>query len=103
MEELLERMLAVDQQGEALVKSAEEQAVRIREESSRELAAKSAEASRLLSEECRRLEEEAVSGAECQKAEALKASASRLSPRAESFSKELESYRYKLLKELLAV
>ena len=41
MEELLERMLAVDQQGEALVKSAEEQAVRIREESSRELAAKS--------------------------------------------------------------
>ena len=74
-----------------------------KEEVRAELAAKSAEASRLLSEECRRLEEEAVSGAERQKAEALKASASRLSPRAESFSKELESYRYKLLKELLAV
>lgn len=103
MEDLLERMLAVDAQGEALVKAAEEKAVQIREESSAELAKAHAVASEGLSKECQALEEAAVGAAMKQKEEALAQALKRLAPRGESFARELDGHRYKLLKELLAI
>lgn len=103
MEDLLERMLAVDAQGEALVKAAEEKAVQIREESSAELAKAHVAASETLAKECQAMEEAAVGAAVKQKEEALSQAKARLVPRSSAFSVELEGHRYKLLKELLAI
>lgn len=103
MEDLLERMLAVDAEGEALVKAAEEKAVQIREESSAELAKAHSEASEALAKECQALEEVAIGAALKQKEEALLQAQRRLEPRGVAFSAELDGHRYKLLKELLAI
>ncbi|MGN0866112.1 MAG: hypothetical protein ACI4SG_00330 [Oligosphaeraceae bacterium] len=103
MEELLERMLAVDQEGESLVKSAEAEALKIREESTRVLAEKSAAESRALAEECRILGQQILENARQKRSEALEKATRQLSPRGESFSRELEAYRPRLLKELLAL
>lgn len=103
MEDLLERMLAVDAQGEALVKDAEKKAIQIREESSAELAKMHEEVSEALAKECQALEEAAVGAALKQKDEALQQAQKRLGPKSAAFSSELDGYRYKLLKELLAI
>lgn len=103
MEDLLERMLAVDQQGEALVKAAEEKAIQIREESSTELSKLHESASAALAQECQNLEAEAVNAAQKQKDDALAQAAKKLAPRGEAFAQELEVHRYKLLKELMAL
>ncbi len=103
MEELLERMLAVDQEGESLVKAAEAEALKIREESTRALAEKSAAESRALAEECRILGEQILDNARQKRSEALEKATRQLSPRGESFSRDLEAYRPRLLKELLAL
>jgi cell division septum initiation protein DivIVA len=103
MEDVLERMLAVDQQGEALVKQAESEALRIREESSRSLAESSSAASRALAEECAALEAGILESAQKERAAALAKSEAELPQRGAVFSKELEKYRHTLLKELLAL
>ena len=58
MDDLLERMLAVDLEGRQLVSQAEEQAVKIREENSAQVAEVNAQYSAKLSEECTALEQE---------------------------------------------
>lgn len=103
MEELLERMLAVDQQGEALVKEAEAQALKIREEGTRSLTEKGAAESRALAEECRILQEQILDNARQQRKEALEKATRQLAPKGEAFSHDLEAYRPRLLKELLAL
>ena len=103
MEDLLERMLAIDQQGETLVKEAEAKAIQIREENSAELAKINAEASARLSAECQVLEDEAIHAAEKQREDSLAAASRELAPRSAAFSQELEAHRDKLLKMLLAL
>ena len=103
MEDLLERMLAVDQQGEALIKEAEAKAVQIREESSAALAKANADASAKLAAECQALEAEAVGAAEKQRKDSLESATRALAPRSVNFARELEAHRDKLLKELLAL
>ncbi len=103
MEDVLERMLAVDRQGEALVKQAEAEALRIREESTRSLAEASGTASRALAEECAALEAGILESAQKERAAALAKSEAELPRRGAAFSKELEGYRRTLLRELMAL
>lgn len=103
MEDVLERMLAVDRQGEALVKQAEEEAQRIREESARALAESSGTASRALAEECAALEAGILESAQKERAAALAKSEAELPRRGAAFSKELEAHRRTLLRELMAL
>ncbi len=103
MEDVLERMLAVDQQGEALVKQAESEALRIREESSRSLAESSSAASRALAEECAALEAGILESAQKERSAALAKSEAELPLRGAAFAKELEKHRHTLWKELLAL
>lgn len=103
MDDLLERMLAVDLEGRQLVSQAEEQAVKLREESSAQVAELNAQYSAKLSEECAALEQETLAAAQARREAELKTSAASLDGRAAAFAKALEVHREALLKRLMGV
>ena len=100
MDDLLERMLAVDLEGRQLVSQAEEQAVRIREESSAQVAELNAQCSAKLAEECAAVEQETLAAARKRREAELKAASADLERRAATFRQALERHRSELLLRL---
>ena len=103
MDDLLERMLAVDLEGRQLVSQAEEQAVKIREENSAQVAELNAQYSAKLSEECATLEQDTLAAAQERREAELKASAAKLDERAAAFSQALEAHRATLRARLMGI
>ena len=103
MDDLLERMLAVDLKGRQMVSQAEEQAIKIREENSAQVAELNAQYSAKLSEECAVVEQEVLETARAHREAELKASAATLDSRATAFGQALEVHRKALMKRLMGI
>ncbi len=103
MDDLLERMLAVDLEGRQLVSQAEEQAIKIREENSSQVAEINAQYSARLSEECAAVEQETLAAAQARRESELASAASGLDERAAKFSQSLGVHRGALLKRLMGI
>ena len=103
MDDLLERMLAVDLQGRQLVSQAEEQAIKIREENSAAVAELNAQCSAQLADECAALEKETLAAAQTRREAELKAAEASLDGRAEAFGEALEAHRVELRNRLLGI
>ena len=103
MDDLLERMLAVDLQGRQMVSQAEEQAVKIREENSAAIAELNAQCSARLADECAALEKETLAAAQARREAELKSSSEQLDGKAEVFRLALEVHRAELKSRLLGV
>ena len=100
MDDLLERMLAVDLEGRQMVAQAEEQAIKIREENSTQVAELNAQYSAKLADECAAVEEETLAAAQARKKAELKATAEGLEERAKAFALALAKHRTELLERL---
>lgn len=103
MDDLLERMLAVDLQGRQMVSQAEEQAIKIREENSAAIAELNAQYSAKLADECAALERETLASAQARREAELQTAAEHLEDRAKVFSQELQSHRVVLMKRLMGI
>ena len=100
MDDLLERMLAVDLEGRQLISQAEEQAVKIREENSAEVAELNAQYSAKLADECAQVEQDTLAEARARREAALAEAAAGLLDRAATFRKALEKHRAEVLAKL---
>lgn len=103
MDDVLERMLAVEKQGNAVIKDAEELAVKLREEASARLAAEKADFSAALAQECASIESAAVASAEAQRETELAAARNELPGRLQKFSSALSGQRSALLERLMGL
>lgn len=78
MDDLLSRMLEIEQQGNAAVKDAEARAVTIREEGAAAVAQANSEFSQRLAQECAAIEESVIAKAEEERRQELAVAASQL-------------------------
>ena len=99
MDDLLSRMLEIEAQGNAEVKNAEEQAARIREESSAELARINSEFSGELVRQCQEIEAEVMAEAR-QEHDAIIAEAE---ARAVKFAAVIDGQEERLYREVLGI
>lgn len=103
MDDLLQRLLAVDRQGDSAVKAAEEKAVQLREASAARIAALNAAFSKELSAECAAVEAAAVEEAERQRDKELAAAKAELSSRRARLEAALSPRRPAFLEALLGL
>ena len=103
MDDLLQRMLEVDREGDAVVQAAEKRAAAIREENASALAREESEFADALAKECADTVAQAVAEAEAQREAELLASEEALQRRAEAFRVAIAEQRGTLLRELLGI
>ena len=103
MDDLLKRLLEIDRQGDDAVKAAEEQAVKMREESAAQLAARNADFAKALSEQCAVIEQHAVTEAEARRRDELAQADQKVARQGEAFAAALKPLQGKFLDELLGL
>ena len=103
MDDLLQRLLAVDRQGDSAVKAAEEKAVQLREASAARIAALNAEFAKSLASECAAIEEEAVATAERRREEELSSARAQMPSRRARLEAALEPRKAAFLEALLGL
>lgn len=103
MDDLLQRLLAVDRQGDSAVKAAEEKAVQLREASAARIAALNAEFAKGLAAECAALEADAVSEAKRRREEELSAARAEMSSRRARLETALAPRKAAFMKALLGL
>jgi len=103
MDDLLQRLLAVDRQGDSSVKEAEEKAISLREAAAARLAALNAEFAKSLASECAAIEASAVTEAENRRASELSAARKELAARRARLAKALAPWKARFLEELLGL
>ena len=103
MDDLLQRLLTIDHQGDAAVKAAEEKAVQLREAAAARVAALNADFSKALTAECAAIEKTAVEAAERQRADDMAAARQELAARRAKFAAAIAPERARFLEELLGL
>ena len=103
MNDLLQRLLAVDKQGDNTIKEAEEKAVQLREAAAARIASMNADFSKALAAECAAIEKAAVDEAQRQRSADLVAAQQQVAARRSDFAKALAPCRPQLLEELLGL
>ena len=103
MDDLLQRLLAVDKQGDSAVKAAEEKAVQLREASAARIAALNAEFSKSLAAECAAVEAAAVDDAEKRREKELSAARKELAARRARLEAALSPQKAAFLEALLGL
>jgi len=103
MNDLLQRLLAVDKQGDEAIKAAEEKAVQLREAAATRIAAMNADFSKALTAECAAIEKAAIEEAQRQRAAELVAAQQQVAAKRSDFAKALAPCQPRLLEELLGL
>ena len=101
MDELLQRMLDVDREGDKAVKEAEAQAAALREAASQEAAKIMADSASQCTAQCQKLIADVTAECEAKRAQALAQAEVELKARGERYTELLESYRDKLFADML--
>lgn len=103
MDDLLSRMLEIEAQGNAEVKNAEEQAARIREESSAELARINSEFSGELVRQCQEIEAEVMAEARQEHDAIIAEAEARAREGAVKFAAVIDGQEERLYREVLGI
>lgn len=103
MDDLLSRMLEIEEQGNAAVKEAEARAVEIRKESSAELAKLNSEFSAALAKECSDMESAALEEGQREYDSVIAAAAEKVEQSEAAFRKVIEPCEDRLYRQLLGI